>query len=538
MNDATAGEGVDVVLNSLSGEFIGASFGLLREHGRFVEIGKRDYYADRRLGLAPFLRSLTFSLFDLRGMLYTRPHVVEDALAELVAALEARVLKPLAVECFSVADAAEAFRSMAEARHTEKVVLTMRGPESKITPRKSDGAVAEDGAYLVTGGLGALGLELATHLAHNRGVRRLVLMGRRAPSRDADARIRTLREAGITVDVEQGDVTSPEDVARIVQAAAPLAGVVHAAGVLDDGILLKQDARRFTAVMAPKIAGAWNLHLSTKDVPLDTFVLVSSTASLLGAPGQGNYAAASAFLDALSHHRRALGLAAISIQYGPWGEIGLAAARDERGRRAARQGMRSLTPDEGLAAFDLLSSSGFVEVGVVSLDLRQWLESHPLLAGSPLLQRLVEERSPAARRASGFVEALFAAPENERRAMLERHVREEAAVVLRMPLERIEPSMSLIRLGLSSLTALEYRNRLEASLGATFPATLIWSHPTTAALTEHIAARLGCALSSGPQHPEETPPTEWALADHVEQLSDAEAEEALLGLLEAIEPES
>src|SRR5204862_1561942 len=132
-----------------------------------------------------------------------------------------------------------------------------------------------------TGGLGALGLELATPLAHHRGVRRLVLMGRRAPSRDADARICMLRDAGLTVDVEQGDVTSPQDVARIVQAAAPLAGVVHAAGVLDDGILIKQDARRFTAVMAPKIAGAWNLHLSTKDVPLDTFVLFSSTASLL-----------------------------------------------------------------------------------------------------------------------------------------------------------------------------------------------------------------------------------------------------------------
>jgi acyl carrier protein len=340
------------------------------------------------------------------------------------------------------------------------------------------------------------------------------------------------------VRVELGNIADSNDVARVVRAAAPLAAVVHAAGVLDDGILLKQDARRFASVMAPKVAGAWNMHLATKDLDLDAFVLLSSTASLLGAPGQGNYAAASAFLDALARHRRALGLPALSIQFGPWSDIGLAAADVERGHRVAAQGMQSLAPAEGLAAFDVLVSSGFVEVGVVPLDLRQWLDSHPHLSGSPLLRRLVNEKSAARPPQSSIREALFAAPEDDRRSMLERHLRSEAARVLRMPPGEIDPSRSLIHIGMTSLTALEYRNRLERSLGATFPATLIWSHPTTAALTEQIAARLGWPIA-GPAPIVDTPlPGASAVADEIDRLSDADAERALLTALDGIEAES
>jgi acyl transferase domain-containing protein/short-subunit dehydrogenase len=535
---ATAGAGVDVVLNSLAGEFIDASFGLLREHGRFVEIGKRDYYADRKLSTAPFLRNLTFSLFDLRGTLYTRPQIIEEALRDLAGALSAGLLDPLSVDAFPVARAAEAFRTMAEARHSEKIVLTMGASDAQIAPRRSDDGAPEERAYLITGGLGALGLELASHLVRNRGVRRLVLMGRRQPSAQAEAEVRTLVDAGATVSVELGDVADPRDVARVVDAAAPLAAVVHAAGVLDDGILLKQDARRFATVMAPKVAGAWNLHLATKDLDLDAFVLLSSTASLLGAPGQGNYAAASAFLDAVAHHRRALGLPAVSIQFGPWSDIGLAAEDPERGRRRAAQGMPSLAPSDGLAAFDLLSSSGFVDVGVVSLDLRQWLDSHPHLIGSPLLRRLVDERNAVRSPRSGIREALFAAPEEDRRSMLERHLRGEAARVLRMSPEAIDPSTSLIHVGMTSLTALEYRNRLELSLGATLPATLFWSHPTTAALTEQIAARLGCAIAGRAPIADAPLPGESALAHTIDQLSDEDAERALLAALEGMEAES
>lgn len=536
---ATADEGVDVVLNSLSGEFIPASLGLLRQHGRFVEIGKRDYYGNAKLGLAPFLKSLSFSLLDLRGLLYTRPRVVEQALVELVHALDGGAIEPLATEAFPIACATDAMRTMAEARHTEKIVLRMRDPKAEIALPRSSVGVRQDATYLVTGGLGALGLEVAGRLVE-RGARRVVLMGRHAPSPAAEVKIEALTDAGAAVSVERGDVADPADVARVVGVAVrdggwPLAGVVHAAGVLDDGILVRQDARRFATVMAPKVAGAWNLHLETRSLPLDFFVLFSSTASLLGAPGQGNYAAASAFLDALAHHRRALGLAALAIHFGPWAEIGLAAAAEDRGTRAAGQGMHGLAPREGLAAFEALFAGDFIEVGVVRLDVRQWIQSHPLLAASPLFRALVEEGEHAPVRSSRLREALSSAPEGERRAMLERHLRQEVARVLRIPPETIGPSSPLSELGLGSLTALEYRNRLEATLGVQLPATLIWSHPTTSALAEQVATRLGIALAR------EAPAAETVasrLAEEIDQLSDELAEEALLAVLNGLEAES
>jgi acyl carrier protein len=304
--------------------------------------------------------------------------------------------------------------------------------------------------------------------------------------------------------------------------------VVHAAGVLDDGILLRQDWSRFEAVLAPKVTGSWNLHQATCERPLDFFVLFSSTASLLGAPGQSNYAAASAFLDALAHHRRALGLPAVSSQFGAWSELGLAAT-EARGGEALARGMHGLAPREGLAAFEALLSGRLAEVGVVKLDVRQWLESHPQLAEAPLFSRL---REPVQPRAGGsrLVAQLAAAPEGERRALLERHLREEAARLLRTTPEQIDPRSSLVALGLGSLVALEYRNHLEASLGATFPATLIWSHPTVAELTEHLAERLGLRLA--PTAPARAEPT---LHDEIDRLSDDEAEQALLAVLDSLE---
>jgi acyl transferase domain-containing protein/NAD(P)-dependent dehydrogenase (short-subunit alcohol dehydrogenase family) len=559
--DATGGDGVDVVLNSLSGEFITKSLGLLRSHGRFVEIGKRDYYDDKRIGLRPFLRNLSFSLVDLRGMLETRPAFIGRTLREITAQITKGVLTPLPTEGFPAAAAADAFRHMAQAKHVGKIVLAMPDREAPITSVR-DVAVRPDATYLITGGLGGLGLTIAEHLVE-LGARRLVLMGRTDRSKTAARELERVANAGAEVVIALGDVAVHADVRRvldgIVRSGSALGGIVHAAGIVEDGMLLRQTRESFERVMAPKIRGAWNLHAATLDVRLDFFVLFSSVAGVLGAPGQGNYAAASAFLDALAHHRRALGLPATSIDWGAWSDTGLAAADDNRARRAASQGMASLSPKDGARAFARLLGAGFTQICVVPFDLRQWFQFHPRVASAPLFASLAHEATaersvPATR----FKQELLSAPADRRRVLLERHVAEELAAVLRTTAARVAPTTPFGALGLDSLASLELRNRLERSLGEKLSATVILSHPTTAQLALYLARSMPALASAPGALPalddlpvdvgDRTKPAprgaallqrigdaDEALPPSVDALSDVEAEAALLDVLAALD---
>ncbi|QSQ15452.1 type I polyketide synthase [Myxococcus landrumensis] len=412
-----------------------------------------------------------------------------------------------------------------------------------LEPRDLSERVAADGTYLITGGLGGLGLQVARWLI-GQGARSLVLLGRGAPSADADLALGELREAGARVEVVRADVSVPEDVARAMAVVdggmPPLKGVVHAAGLLDDGVLLNLTEERFANVMAPKVQGAWNLHGATRQRPLDFFVLFSSAAALLGSPGQGNYASANAFLDALAHARRAEGLPGLSIAWGAWTGIGLAARANPQTRIEAR-GLRGMAPDKALAALGLLLGQDRPQVGVVSLDLRQWMEFYLSAAQSPFFTRLVGQLASARTSEAGrgrFREKLQQAGESERRALLERHLREQIAAVLRMDPERLGPRVALGSLGLDSLMGMEIRNRLEASLGLKLSATLVWAYPTLIALATFLSERLGLSSTDEPPRTEASAPeapapaavaalTSAAVSSEIEDLSEAEVERLL-----------
>ncbi|AGC45623.1 polyketide synthase [Myxococcus stipitatus DSM 14675] len=409
-----------------------------------------------------------------------------------------------------------------------------------LSPRDSSARVVADGTYLITGGLGGLGLQVARWLVE-QGARHLVLLGRAAPSTDAEATLGQLREAGTRVEVVRADVSSPEDVARAMAvvdgAMPPLKGVMHAAGLLDDGVLLNLTEERFATVMAPKVLGAWNLHEATRQRPLDFFVLFSSAAALLGSPGQGNYASANAFLDALAQARRAEGLPGLSIAWGAWTGIGLAARASPQKRIEAR-GLRGMSPDKALAALGLLLGQDRPQVGVVSLDLRQWMEFYLSAAQSPFFARLAGQLASSRPSDSGrgkFREKLEQAGGSERRALLERHLREQIAAVLRMDPERLGPRVALGSLGLDSLMGMEIRNRLEASLGLKLSATLVWAYPTLVALVAFLSERLGLSSSDQPPRAEESAPeapapaalTSAAVSSEIEDLSEAEVERLL-----------
>ncbi len=274
-----------------------------------------------------------------------------------------------------------------ETRHAAKLRrLQQRGPTTFVAK--------PDGAYLVTGGLGGLGLRLAQWLV-NRGARRLVLTGRRAPSPEAAQSIRELEADGARVLIVQADVGRREDVRRLLgqidAEMPPLCGIFHAAGVLDDGILRQQTRARFATVMAPKVEGAWNLHELTRDRPLDLFVMFSSAASLVGSPGQGNYAAANAFLDGLAHLRRAAGLPGLSINWGGWAEVGMAAELDRRqGKSRDAAGVGRIDPIHGLATLERLLGGDTAQAGVLPIDWVDFFEPFPVGLEPAWLSEMVQ----------------------------------------------------------------------------------------------------------------------------------------------------
>ena len=357
-------------------------------------------------------------------------------------------------------------------------------------------SIREDGTYLVTGGLGGLGLVVAGWLGQ-KGARHLALLSRRGCTTPEQlAVVARLETAGVRIFMLQADVADPVQMdralARIRTEMPPLRGIVHAAGLLDDALLPRQDLESLRRVMAPKVAGAWNLHTLTTDDPLDFFVLFSSVATLLGFPGMGNYTAANAFLDALAHLRHTQGRPALSINWGNFAEVGMAAADSNRGERLAHQGLETLSPEQGMQILDdLLAHERSAQVGVAPLDMQKWLESHPQAATSSLMSYLVREfRQGDPARTAGPLQTLLRALPQERQALLLTFVRNQVAQVLRMESSCIDPQTRFNDLGIDSLMGLEVRNRLEAGLGLRLPATLLWTHPDAANLAEHLDSLL------------------------------------------------
>ncbi|MFS8068603.1 MAG: type I polyketide synthase, partial [Byssovorax sp.] len=393
-------------------------------------------------------------------------------------------------------------------------------PEGRYVARLVAGAVSPgvdipvrpDGTYLITGGLGGLGLSLGRWLVE-RGARHLVLVGRRGAKEPSqiDA-VAALEAASAQVMVAQADVSNRAELARVLGDARtrmpPLRGVIHAAGVLDDGLVMQQSRERFREVMAPKVHGAWNLHALTREAPLDFFVLYSSAASLLGSPGQSNYAAANAFLDALAHLRAARGLPALSINWGPFAGVGLAAAEERRGARLAERGMGSLSVARGHAILGRLLGSEATQVGAALLDVHRWIDSYPAIASSPLFSSL--SSAPARAEEARFevprlrASVMATAPE-ERLRRLTRILREQVVKVLRVEPSRVHRTTNLMSLGVDSLLGLELRNRLELELNLKLPSTLFWTYPHIDALANHLLELLGSSETSADVEPAPAP---------------------------------
>jgi polyketide synthase 5 len=455
----TDGHGVDIVLNSLTGAAQRAGFELLAVGGRFVEIGKRDVYGNTRLGLFPFRRNLTFHYVDLALMSISHPQRVGELLRTVYRLVADGELPPAEHTTYPLADAATAIRIMSAAQHTGKLLLDVprTGRSSVVLPPEQAPVFRRDGAYIITGGLGGLGLFLAEKMAA-AGCGRIVLTSRSQPTLKALETIELIRSIGADVVVQCCDVAEPGTAQRLVAAATatglPVRGVLHAAALVEDATLANVTDELIERDWAPKVYGAWNLHtaLGEADQPLDWFCSFSSAAALVGSPGQGAYAAANSWLDAFTRWRRARGLPATAIAWGAWGRIGRATALAE-GTGVA------IAPDEGAYAFEALLRHDRAYSGYAPIIGTPWLTA--FAERSPFAEAF-RSSGQSASGTSKLRDELSQLPAEEWPTRLRRLVSEQISLILR---RNVDPDRPLSEYGVDSLGALELRTRLETETG-------------------------------------------------------------------------
>ncbi|MDH6244451.1 type I polyketide synthase [Mycobacterium sp. OTB74] len=494
---ATGGAGVDVVLNSLAGEFLDASLRLLVNGGRFIEMGKTDLRDPD--AVAAEHQGVRYRAFDL---MEAGPEHLAAMLADLMGLFADGVLEPLPVKAFDVRAAPAAYRFVSQARQIGKVVLTLpEGPGSTVLAGAGGGLAG--GSVIVTGGTGMAGSAIAAHLVAKYGVAHVVLVSRRgADAEGVPDLVGRLEEAGAQVSVVACDVADRDAVAALIAqlpAQYPLKGVFHAAGVLDDGLIGSLTPERVDTVLRAKVDGAWNLHELTQHLDLSAFVLFSSMAGIVGAPGQGNYAAANNFLDALAAHRRAQGLAGLALAWGLW-EQSSAMTRGLGGgdkARISRAGLAPLSTPRAMQLFDDASLADRPVLVAARLDLAGLSTSGvvpPLLGDLVTRQgrRLATDTDSAAS-LSGLVAQLRGLTPDQRHKRLAELVCTNAATVLGRSSGDVGADAEFQDLGFDSLTAVELRNRLKTVTGLTLSPVAIFDHPTPTALAEHIDELLDSA---------------------------------------------
>ncbi len=538
--ELTRRRGVDVVLNALAAEAIPMGLSCLAEFGRFIEIGKRDIYQNSRIPLWPLRHNASFHVVAMDAVFAGNETLTRQMLEEISGLVEKGALHPLPFRSFPASRVDAAFRLMAQGKHIGKVVVAF--PEAFLPPRgeplKPAFVIDPEACYLITGAFGGFGRVLAQWLAEG-GARQLVLTSRSGASTpDSEEFVRTLRKRGVDVRVVHADIGSRSDVERLTaeirSTARPLKGVFHLAMVIDDAPLVSLTRERFRSVMAPKASGAWLLHEATLDFKLDCFVMFSSVSSIFGNPAQGSYGAANAFLDSLAHHRHALGLPALTINWGVLGGEGYVARNKRVAEFLARQGTTELSPREVMTLLESALSTGITQVMAIRVDWAKWRQFFRGMQENPLLERIfatVEGQEMGGGTSDLRLKIESAAPE-ELEGIIGQAVRDAVGSVLRVKPDTLRDDQPLTDLGLDSLMGVEIENSIEGSLGVALPqASLIRARTVgqiIALIAEHLGAnRTDVALAATAARLMASEPTSTDEVN-LEALSDEEVE-GLLG---------
>ncbi|MEZ5536432.1 MAG: SDR family NAD(P)-dependent oxidoreductase [Thiolinea sp.] len=500
----TDGQGVDIVLNSISGEAINKNLSILRPFGRFLELGKRDFYENSKIGLRPFRNNISYFGIDADQLLIERPDLAGRLFAEMMELFEAGVLRPLPHRVFPAGRIQEAFRYMQQSRQIGKVIVSFSGESirpqlSKVPQAKLE--LSADAAYLVTGGLSGFGLRTAQWLAE-KGAGTLVLMSRSgAVTEEAQQAVTALEAQGVRVAVYACDVT---DEAALREASVdmqaklpPLRGVVHAAMVLDDGIVRNLDAERFRKVLAPKVQGAWNLHQLTADMPLDFFAMYSSVTTYLGNPGQASYVAANMYLESLTEARRAQGLPAVFAAWGPLDDTGyLAREQDTKEALQAKLGGHPLTSTQALTVLEQLLCGDKAGAAVIDMD---WNVVQRVMPGARSAkyaeQRRLAKGADDSNQGEDIASLIAGLSAPEVHKLVTDLLIVEVGKILRLPGEKLAADKSVFDLGMDSLMGMELVLAIEERFGVRLQVMALTEGATISRIAEKIADQLGAGAS-------------------------------------------
>jgi len=482
----TGGEGVDVVLNSLAGEAINQNLRALRPFGRFLELGKRDFYENTHIGLRPFRNNLSYFGIDSDQLMKVQPALTQRLFGEMMALFNDGTLSPLPFTAFNHSQVIDAFRYMQQARQIGKVVVTYEQPIAAKASQplgNSPLALSSQASYLVTGGLGGFGLKTAQWLV-DKGAKALILVSRSGPaSEEAQAAIATFEAQGVTVLAAACDITDRQALAGVLadarQTLPPLHGIVHAATVIDDSLIRNLNAERIHKVLAPKIDGARHLDALTRDCPLDFFVVYSSATTLFGNPGQANYVAANHWLEAFAANRRQQGQPATCVRWGAIEDVGFL-ARNTRTRDALQErlGGSALRSDDALKVLEqmLLSPLAAPSLGVLELDWSALARFLPT-ANTPRFKEIA--------RNSAVVDLL----------------RAELASILLIEEDKIDPQRSVYEMGFDSLMGVELMTAIENRLGVAISVMVL----SEASTLDKLAGVLILKLQQNDEDTEEAP---------------------------------
>jgi len=481
------------VLNSLAGEAINRNFRVLKPFGRFLELGKRDFYENTRIGLRPFRNNISYFGIDADQLMSERPELTRRLFAEVLELFNQRLLFPLPYQAFAADDVVDAFRQMQQARQIGKIVVTYHdGVPATPPPRATHGArleLSDTASYLVAGGLSGFGLRTAEWLA-DRGARHLVLFGRRGPgAEEAQSVLARLERRGVKVLARSCDVTDRTALAGLLDEVSrrmpPLRGVVHAAMVIDDGLIRDMTAAQIRRVLAPKVLGALYIDELTRGLPLDFFVFYSSATTLFGNPGQGNYVAANAALEALARARRAQGLPATAVLWGAIDDVGFL-ARNQKIKDAlqGRMGGSALSSTVALDALERILLADRSDVGVLEFEWRALSRFLPT-AGSPKFSDIghgTSENDGDDESGVDLQRMLRELPEPELHQAVIDMLKVEIGEILRFTADKIDANRSLPEMGLDSLMAVELAVAVESRFGVRLPVMALSESPNIAKL--------------------------------------------------------
>ena len=490
----TNGEGIDMVLNSLTGEAMIRSMNLLRSFGRFLEIGKKDVYENSEIGLAVFNKAISYSMIDLEKMVFETPKVLGELMSEVLEGFKSGIYQPLPKKVYGVGKVKEAFEFMSRAQHIGKIIISMEGENPQIEkldhPKKQFDSEA---TYVLTGGYGGLGITFAQWMFENGAVN-LRLLGRSGPKPFAKEIISKLEAQGANIIIDKVDVSKKEDLKVVIDSISnhqPLKGIMHLAGILDDSSLLNLTKDQFERVLAPKVNGAWHLHELTKEMNLDFFVLFSSSAGLFGSPGQSAYVAANTFLDQLAAQRKANGLEALAINWGTVSDIGLAAEAGNRADRLAEEGVYTMSPAECIKVYELISDRKESTIGAFRFELSKWEKAYLTAAKNPFFEQLRSDTPMESVQSTSFVEELqLIEVEEHIKEAIDAKLKELVGGVVRKAADKINSKTPFKSLGIDSLMSIQLKNRLEGVFEIPISVTSFWTYSNILDYTKFLIDEL------------------------------------------------